>query len=333
MQLKILQMKSNLLKLTKMSLFIFGMVLLVASCQKSPKNEPKNKTVKPYYKLSLAEWSVHKAIFDKTLDPIDFAQKAKEMGFDGLEYVSQLYTNYLKMGDDPKWAMKNLLDTLKMKSDKYGLKNVSIMVDNEGDLASPDETKRLQGVENHKKWIDAAQFLGCFSVRVNLFGSDTPQEWITQSVKSLKQLADYAQTKGVNVIVENHGYLSSNTPYLIQVIKKVNMSNCGVLPDFGNFCLKRKGNKRWDAPCIEEYNRYKGVEQMMPYAKAVSAKSYDFNEKGDETLIDYYKMLKIVKDSGYKGFIGIEYEGNRLSEDEGIMATKKLVLKALSQLN
>jgi len=333
MQLKILQMKSNLLKLTKMSLFIFGMVLLVASCQKSPKNEPKNKTVKPYYKLSLAEWSVHKAIFDKTLDPIDFAQKAKEMGFDGLEYVSQLYTNYLKKGDNPELAMQNLLDTLKMKSEKYGLENIGIMVDNEGDLASPDEEKRIEAVENHKKWIDAGAFLGCNYIRVNLFGSDDSSVWVETSVKSLKQLATYAKNKGIDVIVENHGYLSSNTPYLIQVMTKVNMPNCGVLPDFGNWCLKRKNNKRWNAPCIKEYDRYKGVAEMMPYAKAVSAKSYDFNEKGDETLIDYYKMLKIVRDSGYKGFIGIEYEGNRLSEDEGIMATKKLVLKALSQLN
>jgi sugar phosphate isomerase/epimerase len=326
-------MKSILLKLTKASFFIFGVILLITACQKRLKNKPENMPAKPYYKLSLAEWSIHKAIISKKLDPVDFAQKAKEMGFEGLEYVSQLYTNYLKKGDNPEWAMQNLLDTLKMKSEKYGLENIGIMVDNEGDLASPDEKKRLKAVENHKKWIDAGNFLGCNYIRVNLFGSDDSSIWIETSVKSLKKLAIYAQTKGINIVVENHGYLSSNTPYLIEVIKKVNMPNCGVLPDFGNFCLKRKANKRWNAPCIEEYNRYKGVKEMMPYAKAVSAKSYDFNEKGDETLIDYYKMLKIVKDSGYKGFIGIEYEGDRLSEYEGIMATKKLVLKAVSQLH
>jgi len=326
-------MKSILLKLTKASFFIFGVILLTTACQKRSEKKSENMSAKPYYKLSLAEWSIHKAIITKKLDPVDFAQKAKEMGFEGLEYVSQLYTNYLKKGNNPELAMQNLLDTLKMKSEKYGLENVGIMVDNEGDLASPDEEKRLEAVENHKKWIDAGNFLGCNYIRVNLFGSDDSSIWIETSAKSLKQLAIYAQTKGINVVVENHGYLSSNTPYLIQVIKKVNMSNCGVLPDFGNFCLKRKANKRWDAPCIEEYNRYEGVKEMMPYAKAVSAKSYDFNEKGDETLIDYYKMLKIVKDSGYKGFIGIEYEGDRLSEYEGIMATKKLVLKAVAQLN
>jgi len=207
------------------------------------------------------------------------------------------------------------------------------MVDNEGELASTDEAKRLEAVENHKKWIDAGAFLGCYYVRVNLFGSDDPDVWVNTSAKSLKQLATYAKSKGIDVIVENHGYLSSNTPYLIQVMKKVNMPNCGVLPDFGNFCLKREDGKRWNAKCVEEYDRYKGVKGMIPYAKAVSAKSYDFNDKGDETLIDYYKMIQIVKDGGYSGFIGVEYEGNRLSEEEGILATKKLVLKAIKQLH
>ncbi|MFK5889145.1 MAG: sugar phosphate isomerase/epimerase family protein [Flavobacteriaceae bacterium] len=311
---------------------MFGIVSFFVACQGATKTKKEAKVTTPYFKLSLAQWSVHKQIIEGKLDPVDFAEKAKSLGFKGLEYVSQLYTNYLKKGDDPKIAMQNLLDTLKMKSEKFGMQNIGIMIDNEGDLASPNEKDRLQGVENHKKWIDACVFLGGQYVRVNLFGSDDPAVWVAQSVKSLKALAAYAKDKNINVIVENHGYLSSNTPELLKVIKGVAMSNCGVLPDFGNFCLKREGNKRWDAKCVEEYDRYLGVKGMIPYAKAVSAKSYDFNEAGDETLIDYYKMLQIVKDGGYKGFIGVEYEGDRLSEEEGIIATKKLVLKAAKQL-
>ncbi len=330
-------MKSNLFKFTKTSLLVLGLAFFAISCQKAPKNKKENKkenmVKKPYFKLSLAEWSVHRAIMDKKLDPVDFAQKANSMGFKAIEYVSQLYTNYLKKGNDPKLALQNLLDTLKIKSEKYGVKNLGIMVDGEGDLSSPDEVKRLKAVENHKKWIDAAAFLGCYYVRVNLFGSDDPKVWVDTSVKSIKQLATYAKTKGIDIIVENHGYLSANIPYLVQVMKKVNMPNSGLLPDFGGFCLKRKDNKRWDAPCIEEYDRYKGVKEMMPYAKVVSAKCYDFNKKGDETLIDYYKMLQIVKDSGYRGYLGIEYEGDRLSEDEGIIAARKLILKVESQLH
>jgi len=229
--------------------------------------------------------------------------------------------------------MQNLLKTLKMKSDKYGLQNLTIMVDNEGDLASENEKDRNEAVENHKKWIDAGAFLGCHSIRVNLFGSDNSDIWSSTSAKSLKQLAEYAKAKNVNVIVENHGYFSSNADLLTDVIKKVGLKNCGVLPDFGNFCLKREGGARWGAKCVEEYNRYEGVEKMMPFAKAVSAKSYDFDKEGNETLIDYYKMLQIVKDGCYKGFIGIEYEGSRLSEDEGIIATKNLVLKAAQALH
>jgi sugar phosphate isomerase/epimerase len=321
-------------KFIKISLIIIGVMFIITSFKTSPKNSSKAMEAKPYFKLSLAEWSVHKAIVqDKTLDPIDFAQKAHEMGFEGLEYVSQLYTNYLKIGNDPKVAMQNLLKTLKMKSDKYGLQNLTIMVDNEGDLASENEKDRNEAVENHKKWIDAGAFLGCHSIRVNLFGSDNADIWSSASAKSLKQLAEYAKAKNVNVIVENHGYFSSNADLLTGVIKKVGLINCGVLPDFGNFCLKREGGARWGAKCIEEYNRYEGVEKMMPFAKAVSAKSYDFDKEGNETLIDYYKMLQIVKDGGYKGFIGIEYEGSRLSEDEGIIATKNLVLKAAQALH
>jgi len=326
-------MIKNLLKSAKSLILLLGIGLFIGACQEVPKAKKETKEKAANFKLSLAQWSVHKQIIDGKLDPVDFAEKAKSFGFEGLEYVSQLYTNYLKKGDDPKLAMQNLLDSLKAKSQKYGLKNIGIMVDNEGELASPDEIKRLEAVENHKKWIDASAFLGGQYVRVNLFGSDDPNIWVNTSAKSLKQLATYAKTKNINVIVENHGYLSSNTPYLVQVMKKVNMPNCGVLPDFGNWCLKREGGKIWDAKCIEEYNRYKGVKGMIPYAKAVSAKSYDFNEKGDETLIDYYKMIQIVKDGGYRGYIGVEYEGNRLSEEEGIIATKKLVLKAIKQLH
>ena len=326
-------MRKNLLKFVKSIILLLGIGLFIGACQEAPKAKKETKVKVANFKLSLAQWSVHKQIIDGKLDPVDFAEKAKGLGFEGLEYVSQLYTNYLKKGNDPKLAMQKLLDTLKVKSQKFGLKNIGIMVDNEGELASPDEAKRHEAVENHKKWIDAGAFLGCYYVRVNLFGSDDPAIWVKQSTKSLKALATYAKAKNINVIVENHGYLSSNTPELLKVMKGVAMANCGVLPDFGNWCLKREGNERWNAKCVEEYNRYKGVKGMIPYAKAVSAKSYDFNDKGDETLIDYYKMIQIVKDGGYSGFIGVEYEGNRLSEEEGILATKKLVLKAIKQLH
>ncbi len=307
------------------------------SCSQSKKEIKKEistpKQKKQFFKLSLAQWSLHKEIIEGRMSPLDFAQKAKELGFEGIEYVSQLYTNELKNNPDSKVAMNTLLTTLKEKSKTYGVKNVLIMVDNEGDLASTVESERDKAVENHKKWVDAAQFLGCHSIRVNLFGTTNPEIWKQTATDGLSKLVDYAKDKNVNIIVENHGYLSSNAALLVEVINNVNAPNCGVLPDFGNFCLAREGGERWQAKCIEEYDRYKGVAEMMPVAKAVSAKSYDFDENGNELTINYHKMLQIVKDADYTGYIGVEYEGSRLSEIDGIMATKNLLLKAAKQLN
>lgn len=290
------------------------------------------QTVKTY-PLSLAQWSLHKPIFAGTEDPMDFAETAKELGFDGLEYVSQLYRNEnvnFPMKGEP---LQTILDTLKVRSERHGMQNVLIMIDGEGDLSFNDETVTNQAVENHKKWIDAAQYLGCHSIRVNLFGEENAEDWVKNSIRSLKALCEYAAPKGVNVIVENHGGMSSDAELLVQVMEGVDMENCGTLPDFGNFCLKREGGARWGAPCIEEYDRYKGTELLMPYATGVSAKSYEFGAEGNETTIDYYKMFEIVHASDFDAFVGIEFEGPEEDPISGIKATKELVEKAVAQSN
>ncbi|HHC78542.1 MAG TPA: sugar phosphate isomerase/epimerase [Flavobacteriia bacterium] len=327
--------RANAFSLLIMLLLSIGLT----SCKKQEKEKKEAPTTEkatetqPFFKLSLAQWSLHRAIIDGSLNPIDFAQKANEMGFEGLEYVSGLYKGYLEKSTDKEHAFQNMLDSLKLKSEKYGLKNLLIMIDGEGDLAATDESVRNQAIENHKKWVDAAAFLGCHSIRVNLFGNGNNAEaWSKYSVKSLKKLCQYGKEKNVNIIVENHGGFSSNATLLTKVIADVGMDNCGVLPDFGNFCLKREGGDPWKGKCIEEYDRYKGIEQMMPYAKGVSAKSYDFDENGNETTIDFKRMLKIIKDAGYTGFIDVEYEGGRLPEEAGIEATKALLLKVASEL-
>ena len=298
-----------------------------SSQQKQEEIETSNEQDGPFFKLSLAQWSFNKEIRNGNMSPLDFAQKASELGFEGIEYVSQLYSNELKKDEDAKLAMENLLVTLKAKSEEYNMRNVLIMVDGEGNLASPDEAEQNQAVDNHKKWVDAAEFLGCHSIRVNLFGTDDPEVWSTTAIIGLSKLSEYAATKSINVIVENHGSFSSNGGLLAGVIKSVKRSNCGTLPDFGNFCIQRD-----ESGCVEEYDKYLGVEEMMPFAFAVSAKSYDFNEEGNETTIDYKKMLQIVKNAGYTSFIGVEYEGGRLSEEEGVLATKNLLLELAEQL-
>lgn len=325
-------MKLNSPTISRTVFFLISISLILISCKEGKISEEKTKTdtetIQPFFKLSLAQWSLNKAIRFEGMDPIDFAQKASELGFEGIEYVSQLYTKKID-----SLGMQAVLDSLKTKSEQYKIQNVLIMVDGEGDLASTDQAKQNEAVENHKKWVDAAKYLGCHSIRVNAKGEGTFEEVSNAAVTGLTKLSEYAENQGINVIVENHGGYSSNGAWLANVMKKVGKSNCGTLPDFGNWCQTEDYGSINDENCKEAYDIYKGVSELMPYAKAVSAKSYDFNETGDETKIDYVKMLQIVKDAGYKGFVGVEYEGERLGEEAGIKATIELLINASKKLN
>lgn len=285
------------------------------------------KAVEPFFKLSLAQWSIHKMIKENGVDPYTFAEKAKKWGFSGLEYVNQLYPADLDDNEYSEKAMADFIEKSNAEAEKHGMQNVLIMIDGQGNLAVDDAKERKEAVERHHKWVDAAKAMGCHSIRVNLAGSDVPEEWKANSVDGLTQLSTYAKDKNINILVENHGGLSSNGAMLADVMATVDMDNCGTLPDFGNFCITRS-----DDGCAEEYDKYKGVKELMPYAKAVSAKTHDFDAEGNETEIDYVKMLQIVKDHGYTGFIGVEYEGSDLSEEAGIIATKELMLKTAKEM-
>jgi sugar phosphate isomerase/epimerase len=278
------------------------------------------------FKISLAQWSLHKALFSKKLAALDFpVTAAKDFGAQGVEYVNQFFADKAKDME--------FLKALKQRADDNGVKNVLIMIDGEGPLADKDKTIRNQAVENHYKWVEAAKFLGCHSIRVNLHGDNlTESEWKSAAIEGLGKLTEFGVKNKINVIVENHGSYSSNAKLLTDVIRQINNTRCGTLPDFGNFCVRREKGDMWQSPCVEFYDMYKGVEEMLPYAKGVSAKSFDFDADGNETTIDFRKMLKLVKDSGFKGYIGVEYEGNRMSEEDGIRATKKLLEKIRTEL-
>ena len=275
------------------------------------------------YGISLAQWSLHKMIkIDKTLNPIDFAQKSKELGYDAIEYVSTLYRPILE-----KLSIKEMTKKLINKSKEYDVKNLLIMVDDEGNLSSSNLSEIKEAIDKHKRWIEMASKLECHSVRVNLEGEDQLNKWKDNSIKGLSLLSEFASNYNVNIIVENHGGNSSIGKELAEVIKNVNLDNCGTLPDFGNFCIKRKNGSLYDGPCDIEYDKYEGMRNLMPYAKAVSAKSYDFDQFGNETTIDFKKMMDIVEEFNYNGYLGIEYEGNNHSEIDGIELTKKLIQK------
>jgi len=276
-------------------------------------------------KISLAQWSLHRAIkINQTLSPFDFSLKAREMGFDAVEYVSSLYWNELKTK-----PIKKVTKTLFNNSKDHGIKNLLIMVDGEGDLASNSKNKRQKSVDNHKKWIEMAYDLGCHSIRVNLNGEKSKNKWIEYSSESLTQLCLISRKDKINIIVENHGGLSSNASYLANVMKNVNLDNCGTLPDFGNFCIEKIDPENYFSQCINEYDKYQGMTQLMPYAKAVSAKSYDFDSNGEESTIDFKRIIDITKEFNYDGYYGVEFEGLNLGENDGVIKTKKLLEKYL----
>lgn len=269
----------------------------------------------PAFLISLAEWSLHKTLFAGKLDNLDFAKTSKEeFGIDAIEYVNQFFKD--------KAEDKKYLAQLKARSEDLGVRTLLIMIDNEGKLGDPDEAKRKQAVENHFKWVTAAKYLGCHSIRVNAASGGTYDEQVSRAANGLRRLSEFAAEHDLNVIVENHGGLSSNGKWLAQVIRQVDLKNCGTLPDFGNFGL---GNGK-------TYDRYQGVTELMPFAKAVSAKSNEFDERGQETQTDYLRMMKIVTGAGYHGYVGIEYSGKKLDEFAGIRATKRLLEKVRDQL-
>ena len=279
---------------------------------------------KPKIQVSLAQWSLHKMLFAGKLDHLDFARTARqEFGIHGLEYVNQFFKDKAK---DEKY-----LREMKRRAADEGATSLLIMIDGEGALGDPDEKKRRTAIENHYKWVDAAKYLGCHSIRVNARSSGSYEEQLERAADGLRRLTEYGARNEINIIVENHGGLSSNGQWLASVMKKVNHPRCGTLPDFGNFAIDR-GKGIW-------YDRYKGVKELMPYAKAVSVKTSDFDNRPYVTVdtrfhkeTDILKMMKIVIDSGYTGYAGIEYEGSKLDEFEGIRRSKKMLDAVLAKL-
>lgn len=268
------------------------------------------------YKISLAEWSFHKALFAGEMTNLDFPRVTRELGMEGVEYVNQFFKDKAK-------DQKYLAELKKITKDE-GVRNVLIMCDGEGMVGHPEKAEREKTVENHKRWVDAAAYLGCHSIRVNAGSRGSYEEQQKLAADGLRMLCEYGDTQKINIIVENHGGFSSNGEWLSGVMKMVDHKRVGTLPDFGNFVIDRQTG--------ESYDRYKGVELLMPFAKGVSAKSNVFDKEGNEANMDYFRLMKIVDDAGYKGFVGVEFEGSELSEKEGVIATRKLLEKVFKTL-
>ena len=270
---------------------------------------------KPLFELSLAQWSLHRALQEKRLDNLDFPVVArKDYDIGSVEFVNTFFKD--------KARDLTYLRELKKRASDNGVRCGLIRVDGEGPLAHPDDDVREEAVKRHRMWLNAAAFLGCHSLRVNLDGEGSMRKQRDAAAQALDALGNYAEALELRVLVENHGGNSSNPAWLAEVMRQTAHKRVGTLPDFGNF-------KDGDG---EEYDRYKGVETLMPWACAVSAKSYDFDERGEEKTLDLHRLVKIVVDAGYHSWIGVEYEGERLSEPDGIRATQKLLLKVRDEL-
>jgi L-ribulose-5-phosphate 3-epimerase len=261
------------------------------------------------FKISLAEWSLHNALRKGTMTNLDFPVVAREKyGIDAVEFVNQFFKD--------KAHDSSYLKELKKRATDNGVTCVLIMIDGEGDLSAADSAERTKAVDNHKAWVDAAVELGCHSIRINT-GSNYGPTHLETIADGCSRLTEYGASKEINIIVENHGGPSSDPDALIALMKRVDNKRFGTLPDFGNFPKNKRG--------VYTIDVYDAIARMMPYAKGVSAKSHDFDAGGREAHLDFTRILKIVTDSGYHGYVGIEYEGSKLGEPEGIVATKKLL--------
>ena len=292
-----------------------------------------------FFKLAISQFSFASQFWTKKLDPLDFAAKSKELGITGLDYCSMFFAD--------KARDQTYLAELKKRAADNDSYNLRIMVDLlgvPGSLGNLDEKLRVKQVESHYQWIDAAANLGCTMIRVNLDGEGNPDDVAKASVDSLGRLLDYGKKQNIDVIVENHVGISCNAAWLAGVMKQVNTNHTGTLADFGNFCINRTKPETNDiagymkTKCLEEYDRYKGIAELMPFAKGVHAKTHLFDASGNDIETDFYRMFKIIKDSGFKGWVSIEYEGGLfkmykpgspyLGDYEGVAATKALVEKA-----
>lgn len=295
--------------------FYIVCLLCTISCVPKSENSKKN-TVSESAKYSLAQWTYHKQLFSGEMNNFDFVRKADSLGFHGVEFVNQFFRdqvdNYI------------FLDSLKEVLKETKSIPVMIMVDIDSELGATDPIRRNTSIEEHKKWILASEYLGCQYTRVNAYGDGTSEEVLKYCASSLKILADYAKPYGITLLVENHGGYSSDADWLVTLIRKTNVDNLRLLADFDNWCMERENGKLWGAPCIKWYDRYQGMDKVLQYSSGLSLKTFEFDEKGNEISTDFEKMFTLIHKHNYNGWLGIEYEGESVDSDTGVLLTKSL---------
>lgn len=304
-----------LISLTAITLTLF------ISCSKLADNTAnESKKISSDARYSLAQWSFNRELFAGKMDTVDFIYAAGDMGFEGVEYVSQFFNDKV---DDFSY-----LDTLNAAAKQAGIHNVMLQVDNIGNLGATDPEERAQAIADGKKWVDAASYLHCEMMRVNAHGDGSPEQIKAHSIAGIAELADYANSKGVQIIIENHGGISNNGAWLADLVAKLADKQVASLVDFHNWCTERENGQLWGSPCTKEYDYYQGFAELIPTAQGVSVKAFEFDSQGNETTMDFVKFFQIMKTASYEGYLGIEYEGTALPSREGILKTKALAEKS-----
>ena len=302
-------------------LFITSFSLLLSSCNQM--SEPAETVVSPSVqvaKYSLAQWSFHRELFAGEMDTIGFIHAAGELGFDGVEYVSQFFQD--------KAQDFAYLDTLNAAAKAAGVRNLMLQLDNIGNLGASDPAERAKAIADAKVWVDAASYLNCEMMRINAHGDGDAEQIKASSALAIAELADYANSKGVQIIIENHGGISNNGAWLADLVASLSEHNVASLADFHNWCIERENGQLWGAPCSKEYDAYQGFAELIPSARGISVKALEFDADGNETSMDFPRFFQMMKDANYPGYLGIEYEGTSLPSREGILKTKALAEKA-----
>ena len=303
----------------------FAMVLMLmvsSACnqtkQRNDSTESFNNIKSP--KFTLGQWTYNKALFNNEMTTFDFIRLAAEADFEGVEYVNQFFLDQVQNAE--------FLDSLISTAKKNNIKSTLLIIDAAGNLGASDSTMRANAIETHKKWIDAAQIINCPTVRINAYGDGSPELIKSRCISSITSLARHAQKLDIEILIENHGGISNNGAWLASLIKDIGLSNVHALADIDNWCIERENGKLWGAPCIHRYDPYQGMRELMPYAKAISIKSFEFDEDGNEKNIDFVRFFEIIKSHDFDGYLGIEYEGEERSVEEGIQKTIQLATQA-----
>lgn len=285
----------------------------------------ETSATEPLFHISLAEWSINKPLFAGKIDHLDFPLLARQHGIDAVEYVNQFFMD--------KATDKAYLREIKLRADNEGVRSVLIMCDREGELGNAEESVRIQTVENHKKWVEAAKYLGCHAIRINGYStvqwSKKPADF-TESQRlvadGLHRMCEFADSYDIDVLIENHGGFSSNGKWLAGVMKQAAHKRAGTLPDFGNFRLNGREKEK-----PASYDSYLAIKELMPFAKGVSVKTTVWDDKGNQSPLDYDRMLSIVLEAGFRGYCGIEY-GEPGREWDSIVEVRQQLISSRDRL-